>query len=90
MGQLDSHSLVRVAETTPTNMRRVLETGTPGVIVPQVKSAKEVRDASAATRYAPAGTRGMCPVTRAARFNESTWNEYVEWAAHELLFVALV
>ncbi|MGW9550554.1 HpcH/HpaI aldolase family protein [Citricoccus zhacaiensis] len=83
-------SIVRVAETTSTNIRRVLETGAQGVIFPQVKGAAEVRDAIAATRYAPAGTRGMCPVTRVARFNESTWDEYLKWAGSELLSIALI
>lgn len=83
-------SIVRVAETTATNIRRVLETGAQGVMLPQVRSAKEVRDAVAATRYAPTGTRGMCPVTRAARFSEPTWEEYVRWVEDEILVVALI
>ncbi|MGO4385777.1 HpcH/HpaI aldolase family protein [Specibacter sp. RAF43] len=83
-------SLVRVAEISSTNIRRVLESGTMGVILPQVRTADQVADAIAAMHYAPRGTRGMCPITRAARYSESSWESYVQWSQKELMCVALI
>jgi 2-keto-3-deoxy-L-rhamnonate aldolase RhmA len=70
-------TLVRVAENSPTLIRGALEAGAAGVIIPQVRSAQDVRDALDAARYPPVGSRGMCPSTRAARYALADWDEYV-------------
>lgn len=82
--------IVRVPELEETNIRRTLETGAQGLIVPQVQTAHDVREAIRAMRYAPYGTRGMCTITRAARYNEETWDEYLQWVDSQLLFIPII
>jgi len=51
--------LARVADNDPVAIKRVLDTGVSGVLVPMVESAEEARRAVEATRYPPEGVRGI-------------------------------
>ncbi|MFB6072210.1 MAG: HpcH/HpaI aldolase/citrate lyase family protein [Halobacterium sp.] len=51
--------VVRVGSADPAELRRVLDLGPAGVVVPQIESAEEAREAVAATRYPPEGVRGV-------------------------------
>jgi 2-keto-3-deoxy-L-rhamnonate aldolase RhmA len=51
--------LVRIAETTPGIIKRVLDLGAQGIIVPQVNSAQEVVLAVRYAKYPPEGIRGV-------------------------------
>ncbi len=54
-------TLFRVAENEQARIQHALDTGAGGVIVPRVRSAADAARAAAATRYPPAGTRGIAP-----------------------------
>lgn len=60
--------LVRVADLTPSTFQRVLDLGAHGVVVPQVRSVADAEAAVRNARYAPLGTRGYNPFTRAADY----------------------
>lgn len=83
-------SFVRIPQYNPKDIGRALETGAHGVVIPQVRSAAEVRDAIAAMYYSPHGTRGMCPVTRTARYRDEDWEDYLAWTRSELMLVPLI
>jgi 2-dehydro-3-deoxyglucarate aldolase len=51
--------LVRVTSNDRHLIKRVLDSGAHGVIVPNVQSAEEAAEAVAATRYSPKGHRGV-------------------------------
>lgn len=51
--------LVRVTSNDPQQIKRVMDAGAQGVIVPMVNSAEEARDAVRAVKYPPEGTRGV-------------------------------
>lgn len=51
--------LVRVGANDPFMIKRALDAGAAGVIVPQVNSAEEARAAVAAALYPPQGARGV-------------------------------
>jgi 2-keto-3-deoxy-L-rhamnonate aldolase RhmA len=51
--------LVRIPETTPGIIKRVLDLGAHGIIVPQVNSAEDVATAVRYAKYPPAGIRGV-------------------------------
>jgi 2-keto-3-deoxy-L-rhamnonate aldolase RhmA len=87
---VDLTPLVRVSENSSTAIRKVLEAGARGVVVPQVRSAAEVRSAVDAARYPPAGTRGMCPSTRAARYSIEGWDAYVNWSNNDVLVIPIL
>ncbi|MBM3844663.1 MAG: 4-hydroxy-2-oxo-heptane-1,7-dioate aldolase [Verrucomicrobia bacterium] len=54
-------ALVRVPGSDPSLIKRVIDTGAAGIIVPQVRSAAEVRRVVDACRYRPLGDRGYGP-----------------------------
>lgn len=76
-------SLVRVPWNDPVIVKRVLETGTMGILVPQVNSAQEVEQAVRAVRYPPQGIRGI-GCQRAAGFG-AWFDEYLSSANEELV-----
>lgn len=52
-------SLVRVAEGSEVLIKKVLDLGASGIIVPQVNSAQQAADVVRYARYAPLGARGV-------------------------------
>lgn len=63
-----SSPLVRVPGVSPFVVQSVLDMGAHGVVFPQVTTVDEVRKAVRCTKYAPDGTRGYNPFTRAALY----------------------
>jgi 2-keto-3-deoxy-L-rhamnonate aldolase RhmA len=55
----DTVALVRIAELNAALVKRVLDIGADGVVVPGVESADQLRRAVAFARYPPAGARGI-------------------------------
>lgn len=51
--------LVRVGENNPTMIKKVMDAGAHGVIVPMVNTRKEAVAAVKAVKYPPVGTRGV-------------------------------
>ena len=60
--------IVRPAWNDPVIFKRLLDTGVQTLLVPMVQNAEEARRAVAATRYPPAGIRGIAVVHRANRY----------------------
>jgi len=60
--------IVRVPWNDMVNIKRVLDIGAQSLLIPYVCSPDEARAAVAATRYPPAGVRGVAGTTRATRF----------------------
>jgi 2-dehydro-3-deoxyglucarate aldolase len=69
--------LVRVSSNDPDQIKRVMDAGAHGIVVPMVNSAAEARAAVAATRYAPAGTRGV-GLARAQGYGTG-FQDYLQW-----------
>lgn len=60
--------IVRPAWNDPVLIKRLLDIGAPGLLLPYVQNAEEARRAVAATRYPPAGIRGVTGTGRASRY----------------------
>lgn len=61
--------LMRVPANDPVELKRALDLGLDGVMVPAVNSAGDARAAVAACRYPPAGIRGVAPgIVRASGY----------------------
>ncbi|MGA9348255.1 MAG: aldolase/citrate lyase family protein [Anaerolineae bacterium] len=80
--------LVRVSTNDPTLIKRVMDAGAYGVIVPMVNSAQEALAAVSAIRYPPTGTRGV-GLWRAQGYGMS-FAEYQEWLEHESVLVVQI
>ena len=83
-----SHPIVRPAWNDTVLIKRFLDIGAQTVIVPYVQNAEEARRAVAATRYPPAGVRGVTGVGRAARFGRVT--DYLKKANDEICVLVQV
>ncbi|WP_231186844.1 aldolase/citrate lyase family protein [Haladaptatus sp. DYF46] len=59
----ETEPLVRVADDDPARLKRVLDTGVSGVIVPMVETEAQARGIADATRYPPEGVRGVATGT---------------------------
>ena len=53
-------------------IKRLLDAGAPGLLIPMVQSVEEAKKAVAATRYPPHGVRGVSGSTRANKFGRVT------------------
>lgn len=60
--------IVRVPSGNPVMVKRVLDAGATTLMFPLVHSPQEARQAVAATRFPPAGVRGMSLMSRASRY----------------------
>jgi len=69
--------LVRLTSNDENQIKRVMDAGAKGVIVPMVNSSEDAKLAVAATRYAPLGNRGV-GLARAQGYGTS-FNDYFEW-----------
>lgn len=74
-------AIVRVPASEPWFIKRVIDTGAQGIIVPQVRTADEVKRVIDASRYRPTGDRGFGPL-RASNYGYDT--SFVESANHDL------
>src|SRR5215213_4631217 len=83
-----SHPVVRIPWNDMVNMKRVLDIGAQSLLIPYVQTAQEARSAVAATRYPPAGVRGVAGTTRATRFGRV--KEYAKRAHEEICVLVQV
>lgn len=81
-------ALVRVSSNDPVQIKRVLDSGAHGVIVPSVNSTKEAHAAVQATRYPPGGSRGV-GLGRAQAYGPG-FDEYLERCKDGLVVIAQI
>ena len=75
-------AVVRVPWNDTVMIKRVLDIGAQTLLIPYVQNVEEARAAVAATRYPPAGVRGVAGSTRATRFGRVA--DYARRAHEEL------
>ena len=57
--------VVRLPDDSESGILKALDAGAIGILIPGISNAEQVRKVTKAARYAPLGTRGACPRTRA-------------------------
>lgn len=80
--------LVRLSANDPVQIKRVMDAGAHGIIVPMVNSAEEARKAVEAVRYPPKGRRGV-GLARAQGYG-TRFEEYKEWVAKESMVIVQI
>jgi 4-hydroxy-2-oxoheptanedioate aldolase len=83
-----STPVVRVPWNDMVTIKRVLDIGVQSLLIPYVCSAAEAAAAVAATRYPPAGVRGVAGTTRATRFGRI--KDYAKRAHEEICVLVQV
>ena len=82
--------LVRVPDNDAAWIKRVLDAGAEGVMVPAVNSREAAEAVVAACHYAPRGIRGMAaPIVRAAGYGVD-WQGYVRDITENVLVICQV
>ncbi len=84
MNGTDVTPLVRVAGNDPVLIKKALDRGALGVLVPLVNTAEAARTAVAACKYPPEGIRGVAG-TRANRFGAELPQYFAEWNRNVLV-----
>jgi 2-dehydro-3-deoxyglucarate aldolase len=80
--------LVRVGENNPVIIKRVMDAGAYGVIVPMVNTKKQAEAAVKAVKYPPAGTRGV-GLARAQGYG-AKFDEYAATVNEESIVIAQI
>ena len=81
--------LARIPWNTPENIKRVLDIGAYGIIVPMVNSREEAEAAVRGARYAPLGERSIGGQLHAVNFETDAANYYAR-ANDEILVVVMI
>ncbi len=84
----ETAAIVRVPGIEMSSVKRALDMGAQGVIVPYAQSREEVEKAFSFGRYPPRGVRGVCG-DRAVRWGLG-FREYLESADEETLIIPLI
>lgn len=80
--------LVRLSSNDPVQIKRVMDAGAHGVIVPMVNSAAEAEQAISTVRYPPQGRRGV-GLARAQGYGNS-FEQYLEWVNRDTVVIVQV
>lgn len=91
IGFIQAHgmaALVRVSKNEEVVIKRVLDAGADGIIVPTVNTAEDARSAVAYAKYPPVGKRGV-GLNRAQRYGYG-FDDYRQWVKDSLVVIAQI
>ena len=80
--------LVRLTSNDCNLIKRVMDSGSHGIIVPMINTLEELESAYEALRYPPAGSRGV-GIARAQGYGEG-FSRYQKWQKTEPLLIAQI
>ena len=81
-------ALVRVSKNEEVIIKRVLDAGADGVIVPMIKNKEDALQAVDYVKYPPIGKRGV-GLSRAQNYGTG-FGEYQEWVKNECVIIAQI
>jgi 4-hydroxy-2-oxoheptanedioate aldolase len=83
--------LVRMADSNEVAIRKVLEWGADGVVIPHCKTKEETEKSVEAAKFSPMGRRGGESNVRAANFGGPgfNWNEYMAQQNRDTLVIPM-
>tara|TARA_B100002019_G_scaffold177483_1_gene153225 strand:- start:3677 stop:4432 length:756 start_codon:yes stop_codon:yes gene_type:complete len=80
--------LVRLTSNDPDQIKRVMDSGAHGIIVPNITSIQEVEKSFASLHYPPLGKRGV-GLARAQKYG-SGFDEYLNWQEEGPVLIAQI
>lgn len=89
MGRFDAVPFVRAPWNDMVTIKRILDAGAYGVLIPYVNTAEEARAAVAACKYPLMGVRGVAPSPRAPGWGMNSMH-YMHYANEETLVMTAV
>jgi 4-hydroxy-2-oxoheptanedioate aldolase len=82
-------SLIRVQENNEALVRKALEIGADGILVPHVNTAEEAKRAVQYAKFPPMGVRGAAGLVRSGGYAVSNWPEYIEFSNRETVVAVM-
>lgn len=73
---VDTCVIVRPVDESTSQLKKALDTGAAGVLIPGVESAEMARKVVYNAKYAPLGDRGACPGVRANYYGKGSVDYY--------------
>lgn len=61
-------TMVRVPNAEPARIAQIMDYGADGILLPKAETYDDALQLMRAVKFAPVGTRGFCPITRAANY----------------------
>jgi len=80
--------LVRVSSNDPVQIKRVMDSGAHGLIIPMVNSKEDVNKIVSAVHYPDKGTRGV-GLARAQGYG-ARFHDYMEWLKKEAVIIVQI
>ena len=81
-------ALVRITSNNTDQIKRVMDSGADGIIVPMVNKKEDIERAIKSTRYPPYGNRGV-GLARAQGYGKR-FKEYFEWQKNNVVVIAQI
>lgn len=81
-------ALVRLSSNDPVQIKRVMDSGATGIIVPMINSKEEALAAYRAMHYPPLGLRGVG--LSSAQDYGATFNDYKEWQKYSPILIVQI
>lgn len=82
--------IVRTPDGSLKEIKRALDAGAVGILVPDVRTGEEASQIIRFTKYETEGRRGSCPVVRATMYGITDWKTYTEWCEENTMVWALI
>lgn len=90
MGSAPTSSIIRVPWNDPVQIKRALDSGCEGIMVPEIRTAEEARVMVSACLYPPKGVRGAASVLNRASGYGLEHARYLADNGKELLVIAQI
>lgn len=83
-------AVLRLPDSSPTGIKKALDAGVIGVLIPGIRTGQEASQVARAAKYEPAGFRGACPYIRATEHSLIDWKQYREWSDNNTMVWAII
>ena len=82
--------IVRVSDINEAEIKRVLDCGAAGVMIPNISSVEQAKEALRLSKFNPDGNRGACPFVRANQYGRGDAAEYYAKSNKDVSVVLLI
>jgi len=82
--------LVRIDKGNPYLIRKVLEIGAGGIIIPDIKNGEEVKEVVSAAKFPPSGIRGYSSLCFSAGYGTKGGKDWINWSNEETLVGVMI
>jgi 2-keto-3-deoxy-L-rhamnonate aldolase RhmA len=82
--------IIKVRDNNPIMIEDAFVSGAPGVMVPHVRSAEDLRRACDASYFPPRGKRGLCVVSRSNLYGQGKMADLIAWTNQEAIVIPII